>query len=139
MTPSSTGGGGGAGGAAGYAKPRSAFGNSPNQPGRTYRDRRRRRRRWRWRLLFLNRWSPLGLHDFHIIGYGTIRDMFNITQTTGSRDVPGNNPIFAPPCPTPLHHPSSTSSICSITSPSTRLISLSSVACRRKVSIGLQR
>ena len=46
-------------------------------------------------------------------------------------DTPGNNPFFAPFPPTPDHHPSSTCSISSISSPSTSSISFSSVACKR--------
>jgi len=50
-------------------------------------------------------------------------------RNTIQRGLHGNKPVF-PPGPTPDHHPSSISSICSIYSPSTRFISLSSVACR---------
>lgn len=99
------------------------------QPGRTYRNRCRRGWRRRWRRWSLHFWCLLRfrrLDELHIICYD--HQKLYINRNIESGDIPGNNPVFAPPCPTPLHHPSTTSSICSITSPSTRFISLSSAA-----------
>ena len=48
-------------------------------------------------------------------------------KKTQTKDLQGNNPVF-PPGPTPVHHPSSISSTSVMNSPSSRFISLSSVA-----------
>jgi len=72
-------------------------------------------------------------NKFHIIG--CIVNMVGGGNTERSRrDVQGKRPLL-PPGPMPVHQPSSTSSICSMYSPSTRFISLSSVAYLGKLVI----
>jgi hypothetical protein len=57
---------------------------------------------------------------------------------TQTNDLQGNNPVF-PPEPTPVHHPSSISSTSVMNSPSTRFISLSSVAYQNFTEEGFEK